>query len=162
MCKNVPFPRYNQKTSTSHVELPTSAAYCTLLFFWVHLQEGLDVTTSYFNTYTVPTYHVVQHPSQPWSVRAGLPLNPQGYCKPRLPKYLIQLTSNHTSKMRWCTIVLKPCVLMHMQWHIFHEPMQYVFKKIHVCVTSEIRWKNYGPITHPSRNAAHMLKLMHY
>ena len=36
----------------------TAAAYCTLFFFWVHLQEGLDVTTSDFNTYTAPTCHV--------------------------------------------------------------------------------------------------------
>ena len=35
--------------------------FCTLFFFWVHLQEGLDVTTSDFNTYTVTTYHVLVH-----------------------------------------------------------------------------------------------------
>ena len=45
--------RNKQNTTTSHV-----AAYCTLFLFWVHIQEGLDVTTSDFNTYTVPTYHM--------------------------------------------------------------------------------------------------------
>ena len=31
-----------------HITLnsPISAAYCMLIFFWHHLQEGLDVTTS--------------------------------------------------------------------------------------------------------------------
>ena len=37
---------------------PTSASYFKSFFFWIHLQAGLDVTTSCFNTYTVPTYHV--------------------------------------------------------------------------------------------------------
>ena len=39
---------------------PTSAPY-GLLFFWDNLQEGLDVTTSDFNTYIVPTYYVLVH-----------------------------------------------------------------------------------------------------
>ena len=34
---------------------------------------------------------------------------------------------------------------MHMQWHIFQEPMQYVFKKIQVHITGEIRWKKVWP-----------------
>ena len=58
MSGNIQLPRYKQNTSTSHVEL---SHFCCLLycyFLWVHLQEGLDVTTSDFNTYTVPTYHV--------------------------------------------------------------------------------------------------------
>ena len=42
-------------------------------------------------------------------------------------------------------MVLKPRVLTHMQWHMFQEPMQYVFKKIKVSVTSEIRGKKVWP-----------------
>ena len=58
-----------------------------------------------------------------------------------LSKSLIQMTSNRTSKMKWCAIALKPHVLMYMQWHIFQQPMQYVFKKIQLHVTGEIRWE---------------------
>ena len=52
-------PATNRTLSHHMLNSPTSAAYCTLFFFWVHLQEGFDVTTSDFNTYTIPKYHVL-------------------------------------------------------------------------------------------------------
>ena len=192
MSRNVLFPRYNQNTSTSHFNFPTSAAYCKLVFFWVHLQVWLDVTTSDFNTYKIPTYCTMFSytrspiPCSPTSAAAitrasrsssestgsrkpssscgptGSSLVESGRVNvqakqsghhdyPRLPKSLIQMTSNRTSKMRWFTIVLKPHVLTHMQWHIFQESMQYA---------SPVRLggRRYGPIAHSCRNPAHMLK----
>ena len=32
-----------------------------------------------------------------------------------------------------------------MNWHIFQEPMQYMFKKIQVRVTGEVKWKKVWP-----------------
>ena len=172
---------------TSHVmwNSLTSDAYCTLLFFWVHLQEWIDMTISDFNTYTVPTYHVhahtitnafqsnIRHSQNPhqqvflwilrdlanqalhvapqkvvWWSQVGWMCRPNNWATmtyPHLPKSSIQMTSNRTSKMRWCAIVLKPHVLTHMQWHIFQESMQYMFKKIQVYVTAEIMWKKVWP-----------------
>ena len=47
---------------------PTSAAYCKLFFFWIHLQY---VTTSDFSKYMVPTDHfLVQIPGRPTSAAA--------------------------------------------------------------------------------------------
>ena len=55
------------------------------------------------------------------------------------------MTSNLISKMSWCTIVLKPHDLTHMQCHIFQELMQYVLREIQVRVTGDIRWKKIWP-----------------
>ena len=55
------FPATNKILSHHMLNSPISAAYYTLCFFWEHLQEGLDVTTSDFNTYTVFIYHVLIH-----------------------------------------------------------------------------------------------------
>ena len=57
MSRNIAFPDTNKIPPHHMLNSPTSAAYCTLFFLWVHLQEALNVTTSGF-TYTVPMYHV--------------------------------------------------------------------------------------------------------
>ena len=91
---------------------------------------------------------IVQHPPA-ISASIGLPRMPQGSRKSRiscyptgnslagssrenvqakqsghqdlstLPKSLVQMISDSKLKVKWCTIVLKPHVLIHMQWHIF-------------------------------------------
>ncbi|KAJ8868737.1 hypothetical protein PR048_030277, partial [Dryococelus australis] len=53
------FPATNKTPPHHMLTSPTSATYCTLFFFSVHLQEGLYVTTSDVHTNTVPTYHVL-------------------------------------------------------------------------------------------------------
>ena len=61
MSGNIPLPRYKQSTITLHLNSPTSVSYSTLFFFWVHLQEVLEGTTSDFYIYTVATYHFLAH-----------------------------------------------------------------------------------------------------
>ena len=77
---------------------------------------------------------------------------------PPLPKLLVQMISGCKCKMRWCVIMLKPHVLMHMQWHIFQEPMQYAFKKSQVHSTMRFGGRRYGPITLPSSNSVQIFR----
>ncbi|KAJ8889368.1 hypothetical protein PR048_008867 [Dryococelus australis] len=59
MCETYRFPTTNKTPPHYILTSLTSATYCTMFIFWVHLQEGLDVTTSDVYTNTVPTYHVL-------------------------------------------------------------------------------------------------------
>ena len=89
---NVPFPRYNQNTSISHVKL---SHFCCSLYVVVLLGSFTtrarcdDQRLQHMHGTCVPCsrthdhqYLVVKHPPQPLPVPAGLPLNTQGSRKP--------------------------------------------------------------------------------
>ena len=60
---------------------PTAAAYCALFYFRADVKEGLDVTQRHGNYVPCSCTHdnqylVIQHPSQTYPARGGLPLIP--------------------------------------------------------------------------------------
>ena len=109
--QKLPFPCYKQNATISHVELLLLLTVCCF-FFWVHLQEGLDVATSDFNT------------SCGFRGRPGIDHMYQNMVHRYRDVLKLVVTSSPsckwTQKKRQCTIRNRSRRVRHMMWRYFY------------------------------------------